>query len=153
MVLASWTWFNFEGRVEHFQKVKQLWGMSWTFPKSQTTLSSFSHHYEFNDNYPWGPSAPSWSSQFWGGGPPRTTTATLEISSVHMNVRSSLLPSSRRKSRWGRSRSWATRISSPLECGRLVRDSASVPRQPPGSHNRFVCSHEIAWMFNVIGIF
>ena len=88
-----------------------------------------------------------------GGWSPPTTTATLEISSVHMNVRSSLLPSSPRKLRWGRSRSWATRISSPLECGRLVRDSASVPRQPPGSHNRFVCSNEIAWMFNVIGIF
>ena len=55
--------------------------MSWTFPKSQTTLSSFSHHYDFNNNYHWGPSAPSWSSQFWGGGPPQQPLRHWKFSS------------------------------------------------------------------------
>ena len=49
--------------------------------------------------------------------------------------------SSRRRSRYGRSPSWATRISSLLVCGQLVQDFASVLRQPLGSHHRFICSH------------
>ena len=76
-----------------------------------------------------------------GGMVSPTTTATLKIFFVQMGVRTSFRGSSRRRSRCGRSPSWATRISSLLVCGQSVRDFASVLRQPLGSHHRFICSH------------
>ena len=75
------------------------------------------------------------------GWSPPTTTATLKIFIVQMGVGTSFRGSSRRRSRYGRSPSWATRISSLLVCGQSVRDFAFVLRQPLGSHHRFICSH------------